>query len=209
MNSLGENIRNSCDRGDWAEMRFMARAAEQGFHVSKPWGGSSRYDFALELDGHFLRIQVKSTIARYLRGYACGMQTQSGSHDPSRRYRTDEIDFLAAYVIPEDLWYILPTDFVLLQASRIILYPHRKGHKYEPYKEAWHLLHEAVTQKDAKPIPASPADENAPLIIPADPQAVPEQIAEMRGTVEAPPKAGFDQELLRRRMAGCFERMKR
>ncbi len=52
------------ERGEWAEMRFMARAAEHGFRVSKPWGESSRYDFAVEANGRFLRIQVKSTVCR-------------------------------------------------------------------------------------------------------------------------------------------------
>jgi hypothetical protein len=206
MNSLGEQIRNASDRGDWAEMRFMARAAEQGFRVSKPWGGSSRYDFALELDGHFLRIQVKSTIARYFRGYVCGMQPVSAQSDP-RRYTADEIDFFAAYVIPEDLWYILPTEIVLQKTNRIILYPNRKGDRYEPYKEAWHLLREAVAQEDAKPVPTAPVEDNEPVAVPQDPDAVPEQIVEMRGTVEASPTPGFDPDLVRRRMAGCFERM--
>lgn len=48
-------------RGEWTEARFMIRACEHGFNVSRPWGGSSRYDFVVELNGQFLRVQVKST----------------------------------------------------------------------------------------------------------------------------------------------------
>jgi hypothetical protein len=209
MNSLGEQIRNASDRGDWAEMRFMARAAEQGFRVSTPWGGSSRYDFALELDGHFLRIQVKSTILHRYHGYICGMQTADARADPSKRYTAAQVDFFAAYVIPEDVWYILPAGVVAKGGLQIVLGPNRKGQKYEAYKEAWHLLREAVAQKDAKPVPTAPVEENEPLAVPKDPDAVSEQIPEMRGTVEAPSKPSFDQDLIRRRMAGCFERMKR
>ena len=37
------NIKHAKQRGEWAEMRFMARAAEHGLQVSKPWGESTSY----------------------------------------------------------------------------------------------------------------------------------------------------------------------
>ena len=47
--------------GEWAELCFMARAAERGLNVSKPHGDSASYDVGVEQHGRFLRIQVKST----------------------------------------------------------------------------------------------------------------------------------------------------
>jgi hypothetical protein len=38
----GSQIRNSKLRGEWAELRFMTRAAEHGLMISKPWGDSAR-----------------------------------------------------------------------------------------------------------------------------------------------------------------------
>ena len=35
-------------QGEWAELLFMARAAERGFSVSKPWGESQAYDVTVE-----------------------------------------------------------------------------------------------------------------------------------------------------------------
>jgi hypothetical protein len=35
----------------------MARAAEHGFSVSKPWGESQAYDVTVESGGKFLRVQ--------------------------------------------------------------------------------------------------------------------------------------------------------
>ncbi|HEY3971898.1 MAG TPA: hypothetical protein VGM18_02775 [Candidatus Sulfotelmatobacter sp.] len=32
------HIRHSKARGEWAELRFMTRATELGFRVTKPWG---------------------------------------------------------------------------------------------------------------------------------------------------------------------------
>jgi PD-(D/E)XK nuclease superfamily protein len=131
-------------RGEWTEARFMIRACEHGFNVSRPWGGSSRYDFALELNGQFLRVQVKSTTwKRNGTGYVCTL-----SSDGCKRYTEKEIDFFAIYVIPEDAWYIIPASVGIRLRSGLLLYPHctnQRKHKYECYFEAWHLL------KSAKP----------------------------------------------------------
>ena len=131
-------------RGEWTEARFMIRACEHGFNVSRPWGGSSRYDFAVELNGQFLRVQVKSTTSTGEGGaYWCGF-----CRTRRQLYTGKEIDFFAVYVIPEDCWYIIPASAVVRLQSRLLLYPHctnKRKHKYECYFEAWHLL------KSAKP----------------------------------------------------------
>ena len=44
------------------------------------------------------------------------------------------------YVIPDDVWYILPARVATALKGNIWLSPHRKGHKYERYVEAWALL---------------------------------------------------------------------
>jgi hypothetical protein len=44
-------------------MRFMARAAEKGLQVGKPWGESASYDFVVEYGTRCVRVQVKSIIA--------------------------------------------------------------------------------------------------------------------------------------------------
>jgi hypothetical protein len=45
----------------------------------------------------------------------------------------NQIDFLAAYIIPLALWYILPAPVTTRLHGHISLSPHREGHKYEPY----------------------------------------------------------------------------
>ncbi len=133
MKHNGMKIRHPKLRGEWAEMRFMARAAEHGLQVTKPWGETARYDFAVERAGRFLRVQVKSTGFKDRTGYSC---TVRGSQGP---YVGDPFDFLAAYLIPEDVWYIIPAEKVKGQGS-IALYPKLKNSKYGRYKEAWRLL---------------------------------------------------------------------
>jgi len=100
-------------------MRFMARAAEEGFRVSKPWGDSARYDFAVEANGRFLRIQVKSTIHQADDGYLCYVQPNT----KVSRYTSDQMDFFAAYIIPEDVWYILPAEVAVRLVSNKTVAP--------------------------------------------------------------------------------------
>ncbi len=120
-------------RGEWAELRFMARATEFGLRVAKPWGDNAPYDVATEHHGRFLRVQVKCTWNRHENSYQCRIDTNG------LPYRPDQIDFLAAYVIDPDVWYILPLAATNNQPE-ILLSPHRQRSKYAAYKEAWHLL---------------------------------------------------------------------
>ena len=129
----GTLIRNPKLRGEWAELRFMAQAAERGIMVSKPWGDSAPYDFMADHHGRVLRIQVKSTSCRRDYGYKCHV---SANGIP---YRKDQLDFIATYLIPPDVWYILPIAIVCTQ-THLLLSPHSKRSKYDRYKEAWRLL---------------------------------------------------------------------
>jgi hypothetical protein len=129
-------------RGEWVELIFMAQAAERGFNVSKPWGDSAPYDVALETLGKFLRIQVKSTDCRGPRGYTCNFRPGPRSLP----YTAEQMDFFAAYVIPEDMWYILPVEIPVGMTGNLLFNPQRKGQRYESYIEAWHLLREEKTK---------------------------------------------------------------
>ncbi|MBZ5679460.1 MAG: hypothetical protein LAO24_05075 [Acidobacteriia bacterium] len=120
-------------RGEWAELRFMQRAAEHGLLLSKPWGDSAPYDVAVDHHGHFLRVQIKCTLFHRGNSYKCHLDHNGVPYDPQ------QVDFIAAYVIPTDTWYILPLAATHHQPD-ILLTPHRNKSKYSRYKEAWHLL---------------------------------------------------------------------
>jgi len=120
-------------RGEWAEMRFMACATENGLQVSKPWGDSRSYDFVVGRPGHFVAVQVKSTIFELEEGWMCTVCSSGKPYPPG------SFDFLAAYIVFEDAWYIIPEEKILGMKSISL---HTKcGHsKYEKYREAWQLL---------------------------------------------------------------------
>src|ERR1700677_4814946 len=129
----GQDIQNPKLRGEWAELRFMQRATEFGFRVTKPWGETAPYDIATDHHGHFLRVQVKCTIYQRSHSYVC---TICSSHII---YTPDQLDFFAALVIPVDTWYILPI-LATNHQPVVVLSPLLKKSKYGPYQEAWHLL---------------------------------------------------------------------
>jgi hypothetical protein len=134
MKNKGMKIKHPKMRGEWAELRFMARAAEQGLQVSKPWGDSASYDFVVEHEARCLRVQVKSTMHRRHGGHCCQVR---GSQ--RRAYVDNSFDFAAVYLIPEDVWYIIPTEHIAGQTS-LFFSPKLRNSKYGQYKEAWHLL---------------------------------------------------------------------
>ena len=128
-------------RGEWAESVFMARANQHGLPVSKPWGEMCSYDFIIGKTGRFVSVQVKSTLSKEKTGYVC---TVRGGH---QAYSAGSFDFLAAYVVPEDAWYLIPAKLIHGKEC-ITLYPNSPTAKYELYREAWHLMREAAGIKE-------------------------------------------------------------
>lgn len=132
-------IKDKKKRGEWAESVFLVRAGEEGLAASKPWGDSRSFDCVVGRPGEFVAVQVKCTIARLEsgEGYICSV---CSSHKP---YPPGSFDFVAAYVIPEDAWYIIPEKEIRGLKS-ISLCTAGGEAKYEAYHEAWHLLREAA-----------------------------------------------------------------
>ncbi|MGD1023151.1 MAG: group I intron-associated PD-(D/E)XK endonuclease [Candidatus Sulfotelmatobacter sp.] len=124
-------------RGEWAEMVFMTHATEFGLEVSRPWGDSRSYDFVVGRPGHFVAVQVKSTIQEISeeleKGYSCSVRRGRTT------YRRGSFDFLAAYVIYENAWYIIPEELIL-GMQWISLATNCEKSRYEGYREAWQLL---------------------------------------------------------------------
>src|ERR1700686_121709 len=139
--NAGGGIKGCKERGEWAELCFMARAAGHGLRVSKPYGDSASYDVGVEWvapgrEGRILRVQVKSTVyKRRGEGYSLNVM------GPQReRYPSGVVDFFAVYLIPIDAWYIIP--YALMGRTNCSLHftPDSERHKYAAYREAGHWL---------------------------------------------------------------------
>jgi hypothetical protein len=116
------------------ELRFLARAAELGLRVSQPYGDSAPYDFLVESGGIVFKVQVKSTNfrAHKCRAYVCATHRQGGF------YSKKDVDFIAAYILSEDAWYIIPMRAI--SGGEVSLNPRFRRNKYRRYREAWDLL---------------------------------------------------------------------
>jgi hypothetical protein len=141
-------------RGEISELAFALAAARHGFGIAKPFGDSERYDIILDpahLDPphpqarqRLIRVQVKSS-TQMLEGFY-RVNAHRRINGRAVPYTLAEIDFFAAYIIPEDSWFIFPLPHILGQTA-LLLNPkrRRKPHLTDPYREAWHYLYQPDT----------------------------------------------------------------
>jgi len=131
--ACAERTRKS--HGEASEAAFLARACALGFSVATPWGDSNRYDLLIDAGHGFWRVQVKSSQC-----YAEGRYRVKNGGSQDIPYTPKEIDFIAAHIVPLDLWYIVPIQAAGL-AKSLRFYPrgNSKG-RFEKYREAWCLF---------------------------------------------------------------------
>ena len=130
-------------QGELVELKFYLKAMEEGFIVSKPFGDNTHYDFIIDCRGELSRVQIKSTsVAEKENSY--GIMVSYG-RDSKIPYTKKEIDFLIAYIIPVDTWYIIPVE-KLNAMKKIRINLDNDKNTYYLHKEAWFLL-EKVTHK--------------------------------------------------------------
>jgi hypothetical protein len=140
--------------GELAEAAFLLKAETLGLRVSKPWGDSERYDFLLDSAGRLSRVQIKCTATVSAGGYE--VQSTYCDKKAKGKYTAADVDFLVAYILPLDLWYIIPAAAFPASAS-LRFYPGRESRRprFEHFREAWHLF-----QMDPQPV--QPHSSSAP-----------------------------------------------
>ena len=125
------------EKGELAELAFLHKAASPGFGVARPHGDSERYDFILDSGERFWRVQVKSIF-----GSVKGMYRMRSTHGRKVCYTAEEIDFVAAYIAAEKIWYIIPVEYAP-ESGVLAFYPsgrERGKGRFEAFREAWHLM---------------------------------------------------------------------
>ncbi len=146
---MHSSAREAKRQGELAELVFAERAIRRGLRVSKPYGEMTAYDFLVDSNGKISRVQVKSvgvaerspTLAKPAWvGHPSYRISTGNGHSSKRAYTAREIDVLAAYVIPEDVWYLIPVS-AFTPAKSIHLCPGRKSkRKFEEWRERWEVL---------------------------------------------------------------------
>ncbi len=132
--------------GELAELGFMHRAATRGFGVARPYGDSHPYDILVQHGRRLLRIQVKSCFSSK-GGYRRKQYQIKIVHRGNKRsipYSSEHIDFIAVFIAPYDVWYVIPVE-ALEKRMCIRLYPggirsKRICARFEQFREAWRLM---------------------------------------------------------------------
>lgn len=96
-------------RGNVNELKCLTKMAELGFAVLMPYGDSERYDFVIEKNGRFFRIQSKPWAYTTTNGSiaittSSSRKTSSGTK--KTYYTEDEIDFFSTMF--NDRCYLIP-----------------------------------------------------------------------------------------------------
>jgi hypothetical protein len=124
-------------RGELSELAFFHKAASLGFGLAKPWGDSERYDFILDSGQRLWRVQLKSGCHHQNRYY--DLHANCGSGDKAL-YTSEEIDIFVAYLVPIDVWYVIPVDKIKKKTLLFFPYGGARCSHYEQYREAWDLM---------------------------------------------------------------------
>jgi hypothetical protein len=133
--------RDSLHRGFLGEVAFLHKAVTLGLKVSRPCGDIYHYDFIVDNGRDLWRVQVK-TGSYMMEGLyqLCVRRRTGGVQVP---YTKSEVDFVVAYILPDDTWYVLPVR-ELAQRETVSFCPKgssRQDH-FGYFREAWHLLRE-------------------------------------------------------------------
>jgi hypothetical protein len=84
------------------------------------------------------RVQIKCSTQLFQGSYRVNAHRRTqGRAVP---YHPSEIDFIAAYVIPEDTWYIIPIEAVRGTSLMFRRKNDPRPGLYDQYREAWYLL---------------------------------------------------------------------
>jgi PD-(D/E)XK endonuclease len=125
--------------GELAEMMFMVKATLLGFAAAKPYGDSRRYDFIVDVGRRLWRVQVKSSSAKQYGSYMVNLQRNLNGEVVA--YDASEIDFVVAYVLPCDAWFVIPVEAIAgRKTAKLCLHGNARSGTLGKYWEAWGLM---------------------------------------------------------------------
>jgi hypothetical protein len=116
----------------------MNKAIAEGFAIAKPWGDSERYDFILDNGRRLWRIQVRSTEYEWHSGFKIHADIRIKGRVVL--LTSNDVDIIAAYIVPRNIWYIVPIEEATLKALWFNPERSTKGTRWERFREAWDYL---------------------------------------------------------------------
>lgn len=120
---------NTKQRGNITELECMLAFLKLGYNILTPYGDCERYDFVVDINNHFYRIQVKSANINHIEeGYiefnTANKTTRNGKFI-RHAYTEDQIDyFMTAY---NNQTYLIPVNECSKTAKRLRFIPPKNG----------------------------------------------------------------------------------
>ena len=95
-------------KGGVTELQCQAYLYRLGYDIAIPFGENSRYDLILDVDGHLLRVQVKTSeeIEDGVFRFSCISTRINRTRVSRHTYSANEVDFFAT--IYKDICYLVP-----------------------------------------------------------------------------------------------------
>ena len=133
-------------KGDIAEQAVILHALKQGWGVLGPIGDRLPYDLVLDINGNFLKIQVKSawfdeTQQNYM---VDNRRTKTNRRIMIReKYRESDFDFAIIFLEEIQIFYVMPVQVFTSYGGVITLVESEKRQrkpKSAEYREARNLL---------------------------------------------------------------------
>ena len=142
-------VGDSNHKGNVAELKIAAAAADLGLGVYKPLSEHGRCDLIFDVAGQLLRVQCKwgRKNGEVVSVNLCGCSYNSRGEEIRRTYSRDEIEAVAVYCGALDTCYLIPIAVAAeRRAFHLRLGPTRNGQKVAINWATDHELHGAVDQ---------------------------------------------------------------
>jgi hypothetical protein len=137
---------NTKQRGDIAEQAVILHALNRGWNVLRPIGDNLPYDLVFEVDGRFVKVQVKCAWwDRHKLNYVIDNRRTKTNRRRMRRspYGASDFDFAIAYLPESNHFYVFPVSVFVCFGSEIHMVEADKRQRKPisaAYREAWGLI---------------------------------------------------------------------
>lgn len=119
----------SKEKGNLTELRCLTAFYELGHKVSIPYGENCRYDFILDVNGHLLKIQCKTSrsVSDECFKFACrSTHASSSSGVKYENYSKEQIDYFSTFY--NGKCYLVPVEECGVEKNLRLCYP-KNGQK--------------------------------------------------------------------------------
>lgn len=124
--------------GAIAESDFITECLKRNFEPHTPVTAMP-WDFIVTCPKGVLKVQVKTTNSQD-RDNSYNIATSTGSNNV-KKHINKEVDVVACYIQPEQLWFLLPLKEVTGRTTRLSTDQTTKS-KYQKYRENWSIFYE-------------------------------------------------------------------